>query len=289
SSIIGGSVKAAPPGSRAPVRRWYWNRPRAPARPRAGGFAVATALARPPHARVRMRRPRPPARFSGRGGSPHRRYGALAPSPRAPCRRRVRLQGSADPVRSRSRRSQSGRERTQARHPATAVPGRRPWGLASPRRSPTPCIACDGVAPAPVHPVLINRIACPSGAILGHGRVVMPSPTSSPAGQTIAMPDVGRIAFVQSCWHRDIVDVGRDAFVAAMAERGHPADAIDCVEVPGAFEIPLRAKLLAATGRYAAIVAGGLVVDGGIYRHDFVARTVIDALMRVQLDTCVPV
>ena len=117
----------------------------------------------------------------------------------------------------------------------------------------------------------------------------MPSPTSSPAGQTIAMPDVGRIAFVQSCWHRDIVDVGRDAFVAAMAERGHPADAIDCVEVPGAFEIPLRAKLLAATGRYAAIVAGGLVVDGGIYRHDFVARTVIDALMRVQLDTCVPV
>lgn len=105
----------------------------------------------------------------------------------------------------------------------------------------------------------------------------------------VATAAAGRIAFVQSCWHRDIVDVGRDAFLAAMAERGYEPDSIDRIEVPGAFEIPLRAKLLAATGRYTAIVAGGFVVDGGIYRHDFVARTVIDALMRVQLDACVPV
>ena len=55
--------------------------------------------------------------------------------------------------------------------------------------------------------------------------------------------------------------------------------------MPGAFEIPLRAKLLAKSGRYAAIVAAGLVVDGGIYRHEFVASSVIDGLMRVQLDT----
>jgi 6,7-dimethyl-8-ribityllumazine synthase len=46
---------------------------------------------------------------------------------------------------------------------------------------------------------------------------------------------------------------------------------------------------LAQTGRYAAIIACGLVVNGGIYRHDFVASAVIDALMRVQLDTDVPV
>ena len=36
-------------------------------------------------------------------------------------------------------------------------------------------------------------------------------------------------------------------------------------------------------------MACGLVVDGGIYRHDFVATAVIDGLMRVQLDTGVPV
>jgi 6,7-dimethyl-8-ribityllumazine synthase len=51
----------------------------------------------------------------------------------------------------------------------------------------------------------------------------------------------------------------------------------------------LHAKLLSKTGRYAAVVAAGFVVDGGIYRHEFVASSVIDALMRVQLETEVPV
>jgi 6,7-dimethyl-8-ribityllumazine synthase len=98
-----------------------------------------------------------------------------------------------------------------------------------------------------------------------------------------------RIAFVQSCWHKDIVDRCRDGFVPEMERLGVPKDRIDFFEVPGAFEIPLQAKLLAMSGRYAAIVAAGFVVDGGIYRHEFVADAVIAALMRVQLDTEVPV
>lgn len=103
-------------------------------------------------------------------------------------------------------------------------------------------------------------------------------------------PDGGaRIAFVQSCWHKDIVDRCRTSFTAEIAKLGHDAAHIDVFEVPGAFEIPLEAKLLARSGRYRAIVAAGLVVDGGIYRHDFVAGAVIDALMRVQLETEVPI
>lgn len=98
-----------------------------------------------------------------------------------------------------------------------------------------------------------------------------------------------RIAFVQSCWHRDIVDQGRDAFLAEMARHQVSSAEIDLFEVPGAFEIPLHAKLLAQSGRYAGIVACGFVVDGGIYRHEFVADTVIKALMSVQLETLVPV
>jgi len=98
-----------------------------------------------------------------------------------------------------------------------------------------------------------------------------------------------RIAFVQSCWHKDIVDRCREGFVPELARLGIAKDSIDFFEVPGAFEIPLQAKLLAKTGCYAAIVAAGFVVDGGIYRHEFVADAVIAALMRVQLDTEVPV
>lgn len=98
-----------------------------------------------------------------------------------------------------------------------------------------------------------------------------------------------RIAFVRACWHRDIVDQGRDAFLAEMARLGVPREQIDLYEVPGSLEIPLQAKLLARTGKYASIVAAGFVVDGGIYRHEFVAQTVIDGLMRIQLDTEVPI
>ncbi|WP_324617333.1 6,7-dimethyl-8-ribityllumazine synthase [Microvirga alba] len=98
-----------------------------------------------------------------------------------------------------------------------------------------------------------------------------------------------RIAFVQSGWHKDIVDRCRDAFVAAMTDGGVDRQSIDLYEVPGAFEIPLLAKRLAKSGRYDAIVASGLVVDGGIYRHEFVADAVISGLMQIQLETDVPV
>lgn len=99
----------------------------------------------------------------------------------------------------------------------------------------------------------------------------------------------GRVAFIQSCWHKDIVDQCRLAFVAEMGRLGCGEDRIDLYEVPGVFEIPLEAKLLAASGRYAAIVASGLVVNGGIYRHEFVSEAVISGLMQVQLATEVPV
>ena len=103
------------------------------------------------------------------------------------------------------------------------------------------------------------------------------------------MPDGQRIAFVQAQWHADIVHQARDAFLAELERQGIPADTIDVFDVPGAFEIPLHAKRLAQSGRYAAIVGCALVVDGGIYRHEFVATTVVNALMSLQLETGVPI
>jgi 6,7-dimethyl-8-ribityllumazine synthase len=74
-----------------------------------------------------------------------------------------------------------------------------------------------------------------------------------------------------------------------MIALGYQESDIDIFEVGGAFEMPLHAKLLAKTGRYAGIVAAALVVDGGIYRHEFVAQSVVSGLMQVQLETEVPV
>ena len=114
------------------------------------------------------------------------------------------------------------------------------------------------------------------------------TPREATPAQRPATP-LARFAFIQSSWHEDIVSQGRIAFLAEMARQGVAPEAVDLFEVPGAFEIPLHAKKLAQSGRYTAIVTCGLVVDGGIYRHDFVAGAVIDALMAIQLDTGVPV
>jgi 6,7-dimethyl-8-ribityllumazine synthase len=86
-----------------------------------------------------------------------------------------------------------------------------------------------------------------------------------------------RIAVIRARWHAGIVDQAVDSFVAEWKALGGRAEDVDVIDVPGALEIPLHAQLLARTGKYAAILGVALVVDGGIYRHDFVAGTVVDA------------
>ena len=98
-----------------------------------------------------------------------------------------------------------------------------------------------------------------------------------------------RIAIVSASWHADIVGNARQSLLAEFERSATPPGRVDQYDVPGAFEIPLLAKTLAMSGRYDAIVACGLVVNGGIYRHEFVGAAVMDGLMRVQLDTGVPV
>lgn len=93
-----------------------------------------------------------------------------------------------------------------------------------------------------------------------------------------------RYAFIKANWHADIVDRALDGFADLI-----PATQIDVYDTPGAFEMPLLARDLARTGRYAAVAAAAFVVDGGIYRHDFVAQAVVDGLMRASLDTGIPV
>ncbi|MFN0186400.1 MAG: 6,7-dimethyl-8-ribityllumazine synthase [Aquabacterium sp.] len=118
-------------------------------------------------------------------------------------------------------------------------------------------------------------------------------PTRATAGRRRAAarvpPRRWRIAIVHAAWHADIVARSRDAAQAALIEGGVAAADIRCIEVPGAFEIPLHAQALAASGEVDAVIACALVVNGGIYRHEFVAAAVIDGLMRVQLDSAVPV
>lgn len=97
------------------------------------------------------------------------------------------------------------------------------------------------------------------------------------------------IAYVQASWHTDITDHCRQAFMVEMGNHGYGADDVQVFSVPGSLEIPLMARRLARTGRYAAVCASGLVVDGGIYRHDFVAQAVLHGIVQTSLETDVPV
>jgi 6,7-dimethyl-8-ribityllumazine synthase len=98
-----------------------------------------------------------------------------------------------------------------------------------------------------------------------------------------------RIAFVQARWHAEIVDESRKGFVEETARLAGPSTTVDIFDVPGAFEIPLQARSLARSGRYAAVIGAALVVDGGIYRHEFVGQTVVAALMQAQMEADVPI
>jgi len=108
------------------------------------------------------------------------------------------------------------------------------------------------------------------------------TPDSPPAPSHPRFAKPQRVAFVQSAWHRDVIDECRIALLSEMEAR-HISH-IDVFEGPGSFEIPLHVQILAKTRRYTAIVAAGLVID-----DEYVAETVIRALMDVQLRTEVPV
>ncbi|MBK4412497.1 6,7-dimethyl-8-ribityllumazine synthase [Enterobacter hormaechei] len=96
-----------------------------------------------------------------------------------------------------------------------------------------------------------------------------------------------KVAFIKANWHSDIVSQALVGFQQEM-ESQHVSCDVQSLDVPGAFEMPLLAQRLAKSGRYDAIVCAALVVDGGIYRHDFVAQAVVSGLMQAQLATEVP-
>ncbi|PHQ70262.1 MAG: riboflavin synthase subunit beta [Sneathiella sp.] len=98
-----------------------------------------------------------------------------------------------------------------------------------------------------------------------------------------------RIAVIQANWHADIVNQATQSFIKGLVDRGYNRDIFDIYDVPGSLEIPLMSKKLSETGEYDLIMAAGLIVDGGIYRHDFVAKAVLDGMMQVQLETGVPI
>jgi 6,7-dimethyl-8-ribityllumazine synthase len=73
---------------------------------------------------------------------------------------------------------------------------------------------------------------------------------------------------------------------AALEEAG--VSEIDAFDVPGAFELPLVAKLAALSGRYRAVVCLGAVIRGETDHYDYVCGEAARGIQQVQLETGVP-
>lgn len=75
----------------------------------------------------------------------------------------------------------------------------------------------------------------------------------------------------------------------ALTRHGVAEDDVDVAWVPGAFEIPLVAGKMAASGKYDFVLALGVVIRGGTPHFEYVCSSVTDGLGRVALDSGTPV
>jgi len=87
-----------------------------------------------------------------------------------------------------------------------------------------------------------------------------------------------KIAVLAASWHEEVVDSAVASFIKEMGD-GYQ---IDVFKVPGALEVPLAGKRAFDNG-YDAAVGIALVVDGGIYRHEFVAHTAPQSMLDVSM------
>ncbi|MDQ3494782.1 MAG: 6,7-dimethyl-8-ribityllumazine synthase [Pseudomonadota bacterium] len=102
-------------------------------------------------------------------------------------------------------------------------------------------------------------------------------------------PAGARFAIIASRWNPRITDALVAGARTTFAAHGVAEDAVDVVRVPGAWEIPQAAARIAAAGAHGAIVALGCVVRGETRHYEHVADRCADGLMRVALDSGVPV
>jgi len=105
----------------------------------------------------------------------------------------------------------------------------------------------------------------------------------------VQSPGSARFAILASRWNPRITDTLVDGARKAFIENGVPAENVDVIRVPGAWELPMAAAQATDRGGYVALVALGCVVRGDTRHFEQVADECARGLMRVALDSGVPV
>jgi 6,7-dimethyl-8-ribityllumazine synthase len=98
-----------------------------------------------------------------------------------------------------------------------------------------------------------------------------------------------RVAFACGRFNDVITERLLKGATSRLDELGVAQGNVDVVWAPGAFELPLVAKALAECGRYDAVITLGAVIRGGTPHFEYVAGECAAGVLRVGLDTGVPV
>lgn len=98
-----------------------------------------------------------------------------------------------------------------------------------------------------------------------------------------------RFAIVVSRFNSFITERLLSAALDALQRSGASSDNVEVVHVPGAFELPLAAKKLAATGRFDALIAIGCVLRGETSHYDYVCSETARGLQLAQMDSGLPI
>ena len=104
-----------------------------------------------------------------------------------------------------------------------------------------------------------------------------------------ASPNPPRLAVVVSRFNPEVTEGLLAGTRRELAERGVPLAEADIFPAPGAFEMPLLAKALAETGRYAGVVCLGCVIKGDTAHFEFISLGAATGLMQATLATGVPI
>ncbi len=144
-------------------------------------------------------------------------------------------------------------------------------------------------APLPQSSLTLRKLSLsPKGKGTPMTNISLMQKTRPPLDDSLTAGD-GRYAIVAARWHAEIMDSLVAGACETLSSRGASESQIDVLRVPGSFELPLACDRSAQSGKYVAVIALGVVIQGETPHHDYINMSVAQGLMQAGQKSGIPV
>ena len=113
--------------------------------------------------------------------------------------------------------------------------------------------------------------------------------TKFPGFQPADLPDTVRVGIVAARFNADVTEELLDGCMRRLEELGIDGSRVELHRVPGAFELPVAAKMLARTKRFGSVICLGCIIRGDTPHFDYVAGEAARGIQQVALEENLPV